>query len=134
MSAGAIARGVQGVVISGRCRDLLEHRSLNFPVFARGHSTLGQGTFSRPSELNIPLTIHPIPDPETGEAGEVFPSTTVNPGDIVVGDVDGVVCVPIGLVNDVMKKCEVGRDVDAKCMEDIKAGKGIQASFKKWRG
>ena len=40
MTAGAIVRGAQGVVISGRCRDLAEHNSAQFPVFARGNSTL----------------------------------------------------------------------------------------------
>lgn len=37
MTAGAKARGAIGVVISGRCRDLAEHRNAGFPVFARGH-------------------------------------------------------------------------------------------------
>lgn len=32
MSAGAKSRGVQGVIIDGRVRDLAEHRSMGFPV------------------------------------------------------------------------------------------------------
>ena len=41
MTAGAQFRGVHGVVIDGRARDLIEHRAAGFPVFARGKSTLG---------------------------------------------------------------------------------------------
>lgn len=127
MTAGAISRGALGVVISGRCRDLSEHREAGFPVFARGHSTLGQSPFTRPSAINIPLEITPEGDTD-------FAAVTVNPGDYVVADEDGVVCVPVSMAPDVVSLAEKGREVDARCMEDIKSGKGVQASFKKHRG
>ncbi len=47
MTAGAQVRGAKGVVISGRCRDVRESAAVDFPVFARGRSTLGQGGFTR---------------------------------------------------------------------------------------
>jgi len=133
MSAGAKAHGVVGVILDGRCRDISEHRSLSFPVFARGHSTLGQGTFSRPSELNVPLRIEPRGGGGEG-GGNKFAGTEVNPGDMVVGDLDGVVCVPKELVDVVVERCAKGREVDERCMEDITAGKPIKETFKKWRG
>jgi regulator of RNase E activity RraA len=52
----------------------------------------------------------------------------------MVADEDGVVCVPKGIVQEVVKLAQRGREVDAKCMEDIRAGKGVQASFKLHRG
>lgn len=135
MTAGAQSRGVLGVVIDGRCRDLTEHRSLGFPVFARAHSTLGQGTFSRPSELNVPLTITPIRDPwNENPSGVPFPPTEIHPGDILLADIDGVVCVPQDLIERVVRRCETSREIDEKCMEDIKAGNPIKETFKKWRG
>ncbi|KAJ7084348.1 ribonuclease E inhibitor RraA/Dimethylmenaquinone methyltransferase [Mycena belliarum] len=130
MSAGAIARSAVGVVISGRCRDLAEHRALNFPVFARSHSTLGQQPFTRPSAVNVPLVIGP---PTT--AGDYkFPATRVEPGDWIVGDEDGVVCVPQALEEKVLDLARLGKSVDALCLADIQAGKGIQATFAKHRG
>ena len=57
MTARAQNVGVLGVVLDGRCRDLSEHRDNGFPVFARGHSVLGQSPFTRPSELQVPLTL-----------------------------------------------------------------------------
>lgn len=129
MSAGAQARSAIGVIISGRCRDLAEQRSLGFPVFARGHSTLGQSPFTRPSAVNIPILIS-SPD----AVSEVFPPVKVEPGDWMVGDEDGVVCVPRELESQVVELATRGRQVDDLCMEDIKAGKGIQASFKLHRG
>ncbi len=125
MTAGAQARSAVGVIISGRCRDIGEHASLNFPVFSRGHSTLGQSPFTRPSAIDVPVVI---------QAEDDFPSVTVHPGDWMIGDKDGVVCVPRDLESKVVELAAKGREVDAKCMTDIQAGKGVQASFKAHRG
>ena len=128
MSAGAISRGCLGVVISGRARDISEHINSDFPVFARSHSTLGQWPFTRPSQINIPLTINAQP------ANSDFPSLLVGPGDFIVADRDGVVCVPKDLVEQTITIATNGQEIDAKCMEDIRAGKGMKESFKMWRG
>ncbi len=125
MTAGAQARAAVGVVISGRCRDLAEHANLKFPVFSRGHSTLGQSPFTRPSAVDVPVTIAAESD---------FPAVTVNPGDWIVGDRDGVVCVPRDLRDKVVELAGKGRQIDELCMADIQQGKGVQASFKEHRG
>lgn len=129
MTAGAQARGATGVIVSGRCRDLAEQRALAFPVFSRGHSTLGQSPFTRPSAVNIPITISP-----QGLGADTFPSVTIHPGDWMVADEDGVVCVPRSVEAQVIELAAKGRAIDALCMEDIKAGKGVQQSFKLHRG
>jgi len=131
MSAGAKDRSVVGVIISGRCRDLAEHCVLGFPVFARGHSTLGQSPFTRPSEINVPLIIQP-----QGFVSEQdqFPPVKVEPGDWMIADSDGVVCVPKALESKVVELATKGRTIDELCMRDIQAGKGIQASFRAYRG
>lgn len=128
MSAGAQARNTLGVVISGRCRDIKELNSLGYPVFARGHSTLGQTSFTRPSTVNVPLEIHPQ------GAEDNFPSMTVHPGDCIIADEDGVVCVPYEGIHKIVETARKGREVDERCMQDIRAGKGIQAAFKEHRG
>lgn len=125
MTAGAQARKASGVVISGRCRDIAEHRAANFPVFARSQSTLGQSSFTRPCAVNVPLV---ITDPSNDEPVHVLP------GDWIIADEDGVVCVPQSLEESVAELAAKGKQIDALCMEDIKAGKGVQASFKKHRG
>jgi regulator of RNase E activity RraA len=58
----------------------------------------------------------------------------IEPGDWIIGDEDGVVCVPKTMEAEVAEKAEYGRSVDAQCMIDIQAGKGIQATFAKYRG
>lgn len=133
MTARAQSIGVKGVVLDGRCRDLAEHRESKFPVFARQHSILGQSPFTRPSQLQIPVEIaDPTSVGAKGEPG--FPPVTVHPGDILLADVDGVVSVPKDLVEQVLELATKGRDVDGKCMDDLRAGKGIKETFALHRG
>lgn len=129
MTAGAQSRGALGVVISGRCRDLAEHQANGFPVFARAHSTLGQSPFTRPSQTNIPITISP-----PGEEKNVLYNVTVLPSDWIVGDGDGVVCVPKDLEFQVIELAAKGKEIDAKCLKDIRAGTSIQLAFATHRG
>ena len=47
---------------------------------------------------------------------------------------DGVVCVPQDLIVETVELAQKGRDVDAKCLEDIRAGVGVAEAFKRHRG
>jgi regulator of RNase E activity RraA len=131
MTAGARARRAHGVIISGRCRDISEHRSCGFPVFARGQSTVGQSPFTRPSAINVRLD---IPTGATELDGAFPPTVSVEPGDWMLGDEDGVVCIPQGMVERVIELASAGREVDARCLDDINNGAGVQETFRKHRG
>jgi regulator of RNase E activity RraA len=79
VSLKARHRGVAGFVVDGLIRDVTAIRALgDFPVFARGVTPIGP-LHRGPGELNYPIC-----------AGGVV----VNPGDIIVGDPNGVVCIP----------------------------------------
>jgi regulator of RNase E activity RraA len=52
----------------------------------------------------------------------------------MIADEDGVVCVPRDLEDKAIELATKGRQIDDLCMQDIKAGKGVQASFKLHRG
>src|SRR5258707_12450995 len=78
MSARAEQRGVAGMVIWGAIRDSAELRKWSFPVYASGSTHRGPYK-NGPGEINVPITIGGMP---------------VNPGDIIVGDADGLVAVP----------------------------------------
>ncbi|CAO3631900.1 unnamed protein product [Cunninghamella echinulata] len=122
MSARAMAKNVQGVIIDGRIRDLSEQRQLKFPLFAKSHSILPQNAFTRPSALQVPISFEHAPD------------VIIHPGDIMVADLDGVVCIPQHLVDQVVQSCEKYTAIDEKCMQDLLNGHTIQETFKKHRG
>lgn len=70
-------KGIAGLLISGAVRDAEAIVEMGFPVFCRGLSIKGTGK-NQPGRLNVPICIGDVP---------------VRPGDIVVGDRDGVVIV-----------------------------------------
>jgi regulator of RNase E activity RraA len=129
MTAGARERGVISAIVSGRVRDTAEHRAEGFPLFARGTSTVGQAPFTRAAEVQVPVMVNVDAQQHGG-----LPAVTVNPGDILLADVDGVVCVPKQLEQEVLRLAAQGREVDARCLKDIQAGVGVAESFRRHRG
>lgn len=103
MTAGAVANGHAGAVLDGGVRDLTEiRRDYGFPVYARSVSpgtTLGR---HRTVASQVPVCV-----------GGVM----VHPGDIVVGDVDGVVIVPQAQAEAVLK---MAQEIDARELEQAK--------------
>ncbi|HEX7007344.1 MAG TPA: RraA family protein [Alphaproteobacteria bacterium] len=103
MTAGAVANKLEGAVLDGGVRDITEiRRDYDFPVFSRSVSpgtTLGR---FRTYAANEPVQI-----------GGIF----VHPGDIIVGDVDGVVVVPRQHAEAVLK---MAQEIDARELEQAK--------------
>jgi regulator of RNase E activity RraA len=131
MTAGAQARRAAGAIVIGRVRDVVEHRAAGFPLFALGRSTLPQRAFTRVAAVGCPLDI-PM---TTGAAGEEATLLVhIKPGDWMVGDEDGVVCVPREMVERVVQRASAAREVDERCLKDIKDGLGVRESFRKHRG
>jgi regulator of RNase E activity RraA len=113
MSTRANKAGAAGIVIDGRFRDINEHRDLGMGLYARGTSILGSNTFTRSSELNVAVSYR-IQELEGEEV-------KVRPGDIIMGDADGVVAIPPELAEECMKLCERRWNIDEatrKCIED----------------
>lgn len=79
MSTAAHARGAAGAVLAGYTRDTNGILEMNFPVFCYGSYAQDQRGRGRVVDFRIPLEIHGV---------------KVNPGDIVFGDIDGVVILP----------------------------------------
>lgn len=124
MSTRARKLGAAGVVIDGRFRDIAEHRELGMGLFARGVSILGSNTFTRSSELNVPV---PYENSEVG--GKVI----VHPGDYILGDADGVVVVPEDKVEDCVQLCQERYDIDEETRSCLEQGQPMGPTIKKLR-
>ena len=82
-------RGIAGFVVDGLIRDLPAILRLgDFPVFARGVTPIGP-LHRGPGEVNFPIS-----------AGGIV----VNPGDVIVGDLNGVVVVPRNIAADLLQR------------------------------
>lgn len=98
-------KGVEGVVIDGYTRDTEELKEYGFPVFARG-TIPASAVSATMGEINVPI-----------QCGGVV----VNPGDIIVGDSDGVVVVPRSEAGDVLTIAEKISFMDDGTIKSIKA-------------
>lgn len=106
MATLAASRGVAGFVIDGSVRDSDALRRSAFPVFARGISH--RGPFKDgPGEINVPVRI-----------GDQI----VWPGDIVLGDQDGVLAVPRGIAAEVARGARALLGHETKMLAEIRAG------------
>lgn len=102
----ATARGVAGVVINGAIRDAAYLRAQHVPVFAAGVTHRGPYK-NGPGEINVPIAI----------GGMV-----IEPGDLVIGDDDGVLCVPFDQTEAVFKAATAKFDAEQKQIANIQAG------------
>ena len=84
-AAYAESLGLAGVVINGAIRDSEAIAARNFPIFAAGITHLGPFK-DGPGEVNVPISIDGM---------------VVAPGDLMLGDADGIVCVPRERVEEV---------------------------------
>ncbi len=106
-SFAAQKRGVAGLVVDGGVRDLDEIREFNFPVFSRYVvPTSGKGRVKILS-MNTVIKIDGI---------------RVRPGDIIVGDGTGIVCVPIEVAEEVMNTAKKLDEQDKQATEEIRRG------------
>jgi RraA family protein len=106
MVSYAINRGLAGIVINGSIRDSDALRALSFPVYAAGVTHRG------------PLKSGP------GEIGKAiaFDGMVIEPGDLIIGDGDGVLCVPFGEVEEVYQAATAKKKAEDKILADLKAG------------
>jgi regulator of RNase E activity RraA len=106
LSFYAAKMGLAGVVVDGAIRDVAEIRSREFPVYARGVTHRGPYK-DGPGEINVPVSV----------GGMV-----VNPGDIVVGDQDGLLAIPQDDVERVIQKAREVLATEARTIAAMESG------------
>jgi regulator of RNase E activity RraA len=106
MATTAVEAGLGGFVVDGAVRDVDGLAGLGLPVFSRSISP-GSCDKDGPGEINVPISCG---------------NTVVMPGDIVVGDLDGVAVVPREEAVEVLELVEALEEREAKRIAAIKGG------------
>lgn len=106
MLSYAAKRRIAGVVVNGAIRDAGAVRKMSLPVFAAGVTHRGPYK-DGPGEINTSIAI-----------GDMV----VMPGDLVLGDDDGVLCIPYDDVEAVVAAAEKKQAAEAKTIEEIAQG------------
>jgi regulator of RNase E activity RraA len=103
-------RGVAGVVTDGAIRDTPQITPLAWPVYAAGAAAPASFAYHHAVDLQQPVGCGEVP---------------VFPGDVLVGDGEGVVVIPRHLADEVARDAAAQEQVEAWILEEVKAGKGI---------
>jgi len=106
MMSRARQRGVAGIVIWGAIRDSAEIAAGTYPVYAAGVTHRGPYK-NGPGEINVPINM----------AG-----MAVSPGDIIVGDADGLVAIPQEQAERILKSAQGILAKETAMMKEIEAG------------
>ncbi|RNB80547.1 RraA family protein [Brevibacillus nitrificans] len=107
MTHAAVQKGIQGLVIDGCARDGADIRQIGFPVFSRGLCIQGTGK-NGGGTINHAIVI-----------GEV----TIEPGDLVVGDGDGVVVIPRHEIEEVLSRAQQREEEEERVRQLLREGK-----------
>ena len=106
MMSRARQRGVAGIVIWGAIRDSAEIAAGTYPVYASGVTHRGPYK-NGPGEINVPINMGGM---------------AVNPGDIIIGDADGLVAIPQDQAERVLASAKSILEKETAAMKEILAG------------
>ncbi|MET0964670.1 MAG: RraA family protein [Noviherbaspirillum sp.] len=113
MSQQCVALGIAAVVIDGAVRDAEAIRELGFPMYAAGLNPNGPTKFV-PGRLNHPISIGGV---------------SVNPGDLVVGDGDGVTVIERDKAASILPLAAEKVAMETKRIADIKSRKSLRPGW-----
>ncbi|OGV75365.1 MAG: dimethylmenaquinone methyltransferase [Lentisphaerae bacterium RIFOXYB12_FULL_65_16] len=111
MTATAIAKGLRGAVIAGGIRDTKQILEQKFPVFYKYRTSNGSLGRCLITHYQVPVKI-----------GKV----TVRPGDVIFGDIDGVLCVPREIAYEVLLRAEEIERNENEIFKWVRGGDSIQ--------
>lgn len=117
LTATAKARGANGAVIDGYHRDTPAVLEQNWPVFSRG-------CYAQDAQVRKVVTDYRV----TIEVGQV----TINPGDLIFGDVDGVLVVPHEVEDEVLERALAKTQGENEVRKAIESGMSSTAAFMKF--
>jgi regulator of RNase E activity RraA len=113
----AMKSGCVGTVVDGYCRDTPMVKEHDFGVWARGmHPADSLGRLDAVA-FNVPVRC----------AGVI-----VNPGDFVLADEDGVVIVPLVVIDEVLARAEEKRCIENEVRGDLSAGNTIATTYERF--
>lgn len=95
-----------GIIINGAIRDVAAFQEANYPIYAKGVTHLGPYK-DGPGEINVPVEMD---------------SMIIEPGDLIVGDEDGLVVVPLSEAETLLDKIASYQADEEKQIAEIKAG------------
>jgi regulator of RNase E activity RraA len=117
LTTASMARGAHGCITDGLVRDVRVIRKLGFPVFHGGIGPLDSKGRGEVCAIDVPIECAGV---------------TVNPGDLVFGDADGVVVVPQPVVTQTVRKALEKVEGEDRTRDELKQGARLADVFNKY--
>lgn len=117
LSTAACMRGAAGCVTDGLVRDILAIRKMPFPVFHGGIGPLDSKGRGQIMAIDVPVT-----------CGGVL----VAPGDIVIGDADGIVVVPGKVESEILAWLDEKLSGEAKSLDALRSGEYLRDVYARY--
>lgn len=106
LAVAAGQRGILGLVAECGVRDVAEQAALGFPVFARHIAVVGT-TKEHPGRFAVPVRVGAV---------------VIRPGDLIIGDTDGVVVIPVSSVDTALERADARVAAEKRALEAIRGG------------
>jgi len=117
LSTAATCRGAAGCVTDGLVRDVRQIRAMGFPVFHGGIGPLDSRGRAKMVAIDVPI-----------DCGGV----RVEPGDVVFGDVDGVVVLPAGIADEAIERALAKVAAENRTRDELRAGRLLSEVYAKY--
>lgn len=117
-----LKHGAIGAIIDGGVRDCRLIREMNFPVFARYRSPVEAKRRWSYYRWQVPITMR----------GAMSATVTVNPGDYMFADQDGVLVIPAAITMDVLSQAEKLAGVEDSARDEFRENPDTAAVYKKY--
>ena len=114
----AAKRGIGGTVIDGMCRDVGRSLELRYPLFSRGSSMRTGKDRVELDAMNVTVSIG---------------GARVSPGDLLLGDADGVVVVPKEKEEEVIAHAKAIDDAETRIREAVEKGMRLDEARRKFK-
>jgi 4-hydroxy-4-methyl-2-oxoglutarate aldolase len=109
-SLAATVRGLAGTIIDGPLTDIVEIEEMGYLVFSRGISPITTRGLALAGEINTSVTCGGV---------------TVNPGDIILADDNGILVVPPEMAAEVIERCAPRVEREARIRRRLLAGEQL---------
>ena len=118
LTTASRARGAAGCVTDGFVRDIRQIRTLKFPVFHGGIAPLDSKGRGMVAEIDVPIRCAGV---------------AIAPGDLIVGDADGVIVVPRAVEADAVAQAFAKVTSEDRTRDELAAGVKLADVFAKYR-
>lgn len=116
MTFTAKTKGIEGTVIDGVCRDVNGIEELDYAIYTKGKYMVTGKERVQVDQVNVPVAMSGV---------------QVRPGDIILGDDSGVLCIPADRAEEILRIAKTIEETEQKIIAEVRKGSTLKAAREK---